>query len=73
MLNDKNEVLLVTESHSPGIWKIPGGMLNTGILFLLLILFLLFLLSILFYFIIICFVNDPFVILQKERKYHRQQ
>eukprot|EP00026_Physarum_polycephalum_P011263 Phypoly_transcript_11470.p1 GENE.Phypoly_transcript_11470~~Phypoly_transcript_11470.p1 ORF type:complete len:320 (+),score=44.92 Phypoly_transcript_11470:14-973(+) len=30
VINDKNEILLVTEAHSPEIWKIPGGMLNTG-------------------------------------------
>ena len=30
MVNDKNEILLVTEAHTPDVWKIPGGMLNTG-------------------------------------------
>eukprot|EP01111_Echinosteliopsis_oligospora_P015528 TRINITY_DN6167_c0_g1_i1.p1 TRINITY_DN6167_c0_g1~~TRINITY_DN6167_c0_g1_i1.p1 ORF type:complete len:194 (-),score=21.94 TRINITY_DN6167_c0_g1_i1:423-1004(-) len=30
VLNDKNEILLVTEAHTPHLWKIPGGLLNTG-------------------------------------------
>jgi ADP-ribose pyrophosphatase YjhB (NUDIX family) len=32
VLNDKNEVLVVTEKNGPvtGIWKMPGGSVNAG-------------------------------------------